>query len=144
MRELSALDRRVQRRSAVAEIALFNNAVLDCIFQIAAIPRAAVFQRDRAVFNALVERGGELNRLRDRQRAVRFEVRRVHAVDQAVCPCVADRVCVPCRRRHIDEGHIADEFRVDIRRGVRHDEEVGAVRLLRDRNASAALIRDAQ
>ena len=106
--ELAARDRRVHLRLGVVRIILFDDAVHNCVVDVAVIPvRAAVLQADLAGAIELVQRRGQLDGLRNRQRRVRLELVRRHAVDQVVLPSGLDARIVPAVRRNVRERELA-------------------------------------
>ena len=121
--ELAARDRRVHLRRSIACIILFDNAVCDCVRNVAVIPvDTAVFQVDLTLMLHLIERGGELDRLRDSQCAVGLELRLRNAVDQTDFPRFLHALTIPCRLRNIGERKLFFlSFRLLVYAGVRAD-----------------------
>ena len=73
--ELAARDRRVHLCLGVIRVVLFDDAVHNCVIDIAVIPvRAAVFQTDLTGAVELMERSSQLDGLRNGQRRVRLEL----------------------------------------------------------------------
>ena len=113
--ELCSGDCSIHLRRSIACIVLFDNAVCDCVRNVAVIPvDTAVFQVDLTLMLHLIERGGELDRLRDSQCAVGLELRLRNAVDQTDFPRFLHALTIPCRLRNIS-------FRLLVYAGVRAD-----------------------
>ena len=106
--KLCSGDRSVHMRRSIACIILFDNAVCNCVRNIAVIPGlAAVSQADFTGAVELVQRRCQLDGLRHGQRRVRLELVGRHAVDQVVLPRCLDAGIVPAMGRNIEERELA-------------------------------------
>lgn len=123
----------VHLRRSIACIILFNDAIGNCVRNVAVIPiHAAVFQVDLTLMLHLIERGGELDRLRDSQCAVWLELRLCNAVDETCRPRALHTFIVPCRLRNIDKRKLFFlSFRFLAYAGVRANRLDGSTRGLR-------------
>ena len=101
MDKLRAADGAVHQRGLVGRIFRLNDPICNRIGYIGAVPRAAVFQRDSAGLRLLVQRGGQLDGLRNGQCACGAEACGRHAVDESLFMGIFHVGIIPAEHGHI-------------------------------------------
>ena len=134
-------DGAVHLGSCVIAVGALDQAAVNGVAHVRAVPvRRAVSQRDLAVVRHLMQRGRQLDRLRDRHVCIRAELRAGNAVDQLYLPRALDRVVIPRGRGNVAEREFRGRTRLSDDRKDREN-RVNVVDQLRDDSGHSAELR---